>query len=574
MKLIKNILIIALVFGLGSCDLTELDLQDNPNAVTPENASVNDLYNNIQLGFRGVYTSAQGTPGALSRMYQMGTSFNYPNATSVTTFNGLWNAAYATLFPDIEALLGIAEEKGLDIHAGTAKIMKAYSMMTLVDLLGDVPYSEAGKGTDVINPVADPGASVYAAAISLLDEAIAQLEGTNAGKPPVDIFYNGSAAKWVTFAKTMKLRAAITTRLIDPSGATSTINSIVSGGDFIDEASEDFQFNYGNQRANPNSRHQFYQSHYEAGDGDYLSNYYMWLLRADKIDENDIVQVDPRIRFYFYRKVDDAVGQDQTTYSCHFSNSPDQNAKPAYWASIDPRLPYCIASVDGYSGRDHGNAEGTPPDGPIRTSYGLYPGGGQFDDDSFKDTRKSGTTGGLGQGIWPIMLSSFVDFMRAEAALTLNTNDDARALLQSGMRKSIAKVFSFKGLVSATMSTQVTLRDGSSGTIEELYVPDNDDVDKYVNFVLAKYDASDADGKLDVVMKEYYIALWGNGLEAYNMYRRTGKPNNMQPTLEQDSGPFTRSFYLPQVHVDRNANATQKALTDAVFWDNGSIDLY
>lgn len=562
MKLLKYFLILFVSIGIAACDMTDLDLQDNPNAVTPENASINDLYNNIQLSFRNVYSSAQGSPGAMARMYHQG-AYLYLSATSPNTMNGLWQNAYSTLFPDIDALLNLAEERGLDIHAGSAKIMKAYTLLTMVDLLGDVPFSEAGQGTDVISPSADPGSSVYAAAISLLDEAVAQLSGTSAGRPTVDIYYGGSATKWIKAANSIKLKAALNT------GDAATINALVSGGNIITSTADDFEFTYGTQRANPNSRHPFYQSHYEIGDGDYMSNYYMWLMKGDKKDANGSVVVDPRIRFYFYRKIDDAENQDVTTYSCHFSETPDQTAKPAHFVSVDPDLPYCYAAPDGYLGRDHLNGEGIPPDGPTRTSYGLYPGGGQFDDDSFKDTRKSGTTGALGNGIWPIMHASFVDFMRAEAALRLGTSDDARALLESGIRKSISKVFSFKSKVAATMGTQITLRDGSSGTIEELYVPNQDRIDAYVDFVLAEYDAASADGKLDIVVKEYYIAAWGNGLEAYNMYRRTGKPGNMQPGLEPEVGAFARSFYLPAVHVDRNANASQKTITDRVFWDNG-----
>jgi hypothetical protein len=556
MKLFKNLLILFLSVGVISCDMTDLELQDNPNAVTPENASINDLYNNIQLSFRNVYSSAQGTPGALSRMYHLG-SYLYQTSTSPNTLNGLWSNAYSTLFPDIDALLNLAEARGLDIHAGSAKIMKAYTLLTLVDLLGDVPNSEAGQGTDIISPSADAGSQVYSAAIGLLDEAIAQLNGTSAAKPPVDIYYGGSTSGWIKAANSIKLKAALNL------GDAGAINSVVSGGNLISSNSDNFEFTYGSQRANPNSRHPFYQSHYEVGDGDYMSNYYMWLLRADK----DVI--DPRIRFYFYRKVDDAVNQDPTTYGCHFSVYPDQSLKPEHFTAVDPDLPYCVASADGYSGRDHLNGEGIPPDGPIRTSYGLYPGGGQFDDDSFTDTRKSGTTGALGNGIWPIMHASFVDFMRAEAALTLGTNDDAKSLLESGIRKSVDKVHSFKSKVAGTMSTQVTLRDGSSGTIEELYVPGQDKIDAYVQYVLDAYDAADANGKLDIVVKEYYIAAFGNGLEAYNMYRRTGKPGNMQPGLEPGVGSFVRSLFLPAVHVDRNANATQKTVTDRVFWDNG-----
>jgi len=220
------------------------------------------------------------------------------------------------------------------------------------------------------------------------------------------------------------------------------------------------------------------------------------------------------------------------------------------------------------------NPDGIPPDGPIRTSFGLYPAGGQFDEDSFGDTRNQGTTGGMGEGILPIMLSSMVDLMRAEAALTLGTNDDARVLFESGIRASIAKAISFESLVPGTMGTTVTLRSGEEGTIKELFGSDQGDIDNYLTNVLALYDAANADGKLDLVAKEMMIASWGNGLEAYNLYRRTGKPNNMQPALESSYGEFPRTFLLPAVHVTRNSNATQKSFTDRVFWDDGSVDLY
>ena len=76
-------------------------------------------------------------------------------------------------------------------------------------------------------------------------------------KPANDLFYGGDADKWVTFGNTLKLKAALTTRLTNGSAA-STINALVSAGDLIDSESEDFQFQYGTQRDNPNSRHPLY----------------------------------------------------------------------------------------------------------------------------------------------------------------------------------------------------------------------------------------------------------------------------------------------------------------------------
>lgn len=562
MKFLYNILIIGLVFMVSACS-TDFDLLDNPNAVTPENANIDDLFNAIQLDFGSNQERLFFAPGGLARMVAFGGAFDYTSATSPTGFNGFWNESYASLFPDIAAVETIAAERGLNFHGGAAKIIKSVTLTQLADLFGAAPNSQAGDGTGTISPAADSGEELYAAADALLDAAITQL-GEGGPAPANDLLYGGDAGGWIKLAKSLKIRNAVTTRLA--GGSAATINALVAEGDIITSSSEDFQVQYAVTRQNPSSRHFLYYNMYESGDGSYMSNYYMWLLRADKTDVNGEPIVDPRIRYYFYRKTPDAAGLDLNVYSCHFSNFPDQANQPAHYATVDPRLPYCIASSDGYFGRDHLNAEGIPPDGPFRTAWGLYPAGGQFDDNTYASTQQEGTTGGLGQGINPILLASFMDFLRAEAALTMGTTDDPRALLESGVRKSIAKVQSFASLVPSTMSRSITsVVDGSVSTVSEIFEPTAADVDAYVAHVLESYDA--ASDKLDVVMKEYYIALFGNGMEAYNMYRRTGKPNNMMPALEPNPGPFIRSFFLPGDHVNRNLNANQKELTTPVFWD-------
>ncbi len=571
MKNLYKIVGCFIVLSFSACNSFDLDLQENPLAVTPANASLNDLYNSVGLNFGSFVQQVQQPAGQVARMH-MNVNFTYEAAypDNNGALNGGWTNAYAGIFPDIDNVLLLAEEAGFDIHAGTSKIMEAYVLLTLVDLFGTAPYSEALQGTDIISPTHDAGADIYNAAIALLDEGIAQLSGTSAGAPAYDNYYGGDADNWIAAANSIKLKAAL--NMGDGSLFSSTLSSnIIDAAD----GSEDFQANWGTERNNPNSRHPFYNNQYEVGDGSYQANYYMWMLRAEKVNAAGNIVIDPRLRYYFYRKVDDAVNQDPTTYSCHFSTLPDQDAAPPHWEAVDPRLPYCVASADGYSGRDHLNGEGIPPDGPIRTSYGLYPAGGQFDDDTFDDTRQLGTTGGLGGGITPIMMASWVDFMRAEAALTLGTGESARDLLQSGIEKSLDKVESFESLVSSTMSTEVTLRDGSSGTVKELYGMDEDSKTAYINEVLAMYDAAaNDDDRLDVIVKEHYIAAWGNGMEAYNMWRRTGKPSNMQPAIEPAFGQFPYSFLFPINHVTRNQNIEQKTLADRVFWNVGGPTVY
>ena len=97
----------------------------------------------------------------------------------------------------------------------------------------------------------------------------------------------------------------------------------------------------------------------------------------------------------------------------------------------------------------------------------------------------------------------------------------------------------------------------------------NPKVDAYVNKVLPAYDAAATTGaKLNIIMKEYYLALWGNGVDNYNMYRRTNKPDNMQYVLETVPGNFINSHFYPSVFVNRNLNAVQKSsVAVQVFWD-------
>lgn len=570
MKFINKLFVaLALMLSIAACsDVFELDeFLDNPNEVTEQAAGVDFLYNQIQLTFRNIYSNSHFITDELTRLVAM-QSFNYNNELGPATGNGIWTNFYAGLLPDVQAMDALASERGLDIHSGTAKIMQAYAMTTMVDLFGSIPFSDAAQGAaevQVLNPSLDSGDSVYAAAEALLDEAIGQLTGTMAAAPEFDLFYGGDVASWITLANTMKLRMAANMLLVDGSAAGKVAS--LAAGDIIDEASEDFVFQFGTERDDPNSRHPFYNSQYENADGGYQSNYFMWLLCCEKEVQ------DPRTRYYFYRQVSDIFTQDANAFSCLAVEDWDEESVaasiPPHYQTVDERMPFCYASSNGYYGRDHANGSGIPPDGPIRAVYGLYPGGGKWDGETFTTVQNSGTDGGRGAGIWPILTASNVAFMRAEAALA-GSGEDARALLEEGVRLSIAKVLSFEGIsggdFSETVTNPVTEEVEARGTV---FGPSSADIEEYVGVVLDLFDNSS--DKLDVVMKEYLISLPGNGLDSYNAYRRTGKPNNMQPIQDaQTIDPFPSSILLPADHVNLNINGVQKTLGDKVFWDNGS----
>lgn len=572
MKLRNLSILLASIFFVASCELTDLDKQFDPNSPTPANLDVNFLYNSIQLNFVSFFVTSSDLTMPITRMMPMTGGNQWNNGWGPQSYSGLWSQAYQGVLINIETMLPAAEERGLVKYMGAAKVFKAYTLMTLVDMFGDVPYTEALQGTSNPSPGRDGQADVYAEAATLLDEAIAHFnDASNNAYPTTDLYGGGSGAQWIRIANSLKMRYYIQTRLVN-SNAASGFSSILSGGNFIGADNDDsgsggdFAFFAGSNRANPNSRHPWYNEAYEASNGRYQSNYYMWLFRGEA---NSLGFDDPRLRYYFYRQDFDYTNASTwNQFTFDFVDFGDQNNpliinKPTHYGATMPfgfaTNSNLVADADGYYGRDHGNADGIPPDGQIRTTFGVYPAGGQIDaadpasPSTFSHVQRNGTRGATGQGVAPILMKSSVYFMRAEAALTMGTGEDARALFEQGVRESINFVQGFadeRG--QAYTGTDIT------------------NTDTYVGTLMTDYD--NAADKLAVVTKEWHKALWGNGLDAYNMYRRTGYPAGLQPTRDQaDAGQFPRSVWYPSNYVNLNQNSEQKAdLGQAIFWDNNT----
>src|SRR5690606_16135818 len=88
-------------------------------------------------------------------------------------------------------------------------IIKAFQYQYLVDLYGDVPYTEANQRGAIPTPVYDEEETVYKAQIQKLTEAIelALNLPENAENPTTqDIIFGGDMEKWRQFANSIKLR--------------------------------------------------------------------------------------------------------------------------------------------------------------------------------------------------------------------------------------------------------------------------------------------------------------------------------------------------------------------------------
>lgn len=543
-KYLYSLLCAGTMLFASSCDL---DLLDNPNAVTAETASPDFLLNRIQLDYKDFYQGISNTGMSLTRMVNQG-SANYESAYTTSSTNGWWSNSYANILADIAFLEPLAVEGGLERHLGIAKTIKAMVLFNLVDVYGDVPYSEALDASNFF-PKVDSGSSIYDAAYSLLDEAAAHFVASGSSGTPNDYFYANNYTKWVRLVNTLKLRYFLNLRLTDQSGSASGISALVAADNML-KTGDDFVFRFGTSNANPDSRHPNFSGSYTSGGGTYHSTFYMWHMTEAKGFD------DPRARFYWYRQVlVNSTNVDEI-------ECISQIAPPHYLAG---GFVYCLPGERGYWGRDHLDPDGVPPDGLKRTMWGIYPVAGRFDDDSATPVNNP-ALGGQGAGIYPIMTASNVDFMLAEAALEISGDAaSAKTYLLSGIKKHMEFV------------TDFALGTGGAGDVvdyyNETFEEGIDEIDNqiadYLDYVGDEYD--DASNKMYIIGREYWLGLFGNGVESYNLYRRTGEPSRMQPGLEQDPGNFPRSFLYPNTYMVTNTNATQKSGLDAqVFWDNNA----
>ncbi|MBO6533156.1 MAG: SusD/RagB family nutrient-binding outer membrane lipoprotein [Muricauda sp.] len=556
MKNFLKYITIVLITGvtLTSCETTELDLRVSPNDLAADQADPNLLLNSIQLAYASNMAEISDLGAELTRIdYMFGRNYfnNYPG----DTFDDIWARTYSSdfndvgngnirvgMFTNIANLETIDEISDLDysFHVGVSKTLQAHMLMLLVDYLGEAALGEAGKPEDFPSPKLDEGGAIYAAAMSILDEAEELLATNPQTLGATDLFYGGDTAKWLKLINTLRLKSYMMT------GDVGSFKQVIATGNFISSPADDFQFQYGTSELQPDTRHPDYAADYTpSGANIYQSNWLMELM----LNNND-----PRIRYYFYRQVGKTPGADdepdEEKLACSLTTPPQHY--------IDGGFTYCSVP-NGYWGRSHGNDQGTPPDNFERTAVGVYPAAGKFDDNDFavdaEDPAFDGKVGlgkgGGGAGIEPIILASYVDFWRAIMA----DNDSERAtFLSDALQKSIDKVMSFGSL---------------DPTGDLSFAPDKETVESYINDVVANFNDATGEEKENIFAEQYFITLYGGATEAYNYYRMTGYPTTVLPNWEPNPGPFPRSFLYPQGEVVTNPSLTQKqTMTQQVFWDN------
>lgn len=536
----------ALVVLVGSCSMFDLNVNKDPN--NPIVGSPDLLLTNIEVAVMNTFAGLEGDLETYVGL--IGTQGTSRWDLQSTNYDGTWNFLYNSPLKDLEGL--IAASSANPTYLGIAQTLKAYAYGTMVDMWGDIPFSEASKGdaeTAIKQPKFDKDADVYTGVLKLLDDAMVNLAKPTPVAVTGDLIYAGSSAKWLRLAKTMKLKFLIAGRK-GISGADAQIKQIITEGGVISGTGDDFKFTFSKDPTS--TRHPWYTGAYDGGEFDYTYICHQLIMESH-------LDLDPRVRFYFR-------GQSVDRLDLNDPTSRGSAPLGGKWGYIPTTRWYDSLRVRGFDslyintlfGRDRGDATGIPADGSLRLLPGVYPCGGFYNTALTKSATPTANAA-PGGGIFPALTEVNVNYYKIEAILLGIATGDAKAEFEKAIRNHISRVVSFGVATDAASVAPTTAA-----------------IDAYVNRWLARYDAATSnDAKLNVAMKQLWFSSFGNGFEIYNTYRRTGYPNTIDDLKNPSpKGATSYIWRMPYPNVELNLNgsitAEQKATKywiNKIFWN-------
>lgn len=523
----------ALVFVATGCEKNFLDINVDPN--NPARVSVDQLLTSAEVNMVnsfGIGNPGLSTPASIlvHQTVQRGSVDAYNVNGEDFQIQTAWQNLYSGALEDFKKI--VDDEVNTDpFYTGAARILTAYTYSIMVDLWGDIPFSEALQGAEAQFPHYDDDAAIYPQLFSMIDEGIAEIGSADEGDRPADVIYNGDLDLWRQFANTLKLKMYNQIRLVDD--VADEVNALTADDDLMGEGG-DFELAYGTSVA-PDDRNPAFVLEYTTGNRpSYISPYFREIMMGNSALNTIMNGIpDPRVPYYWFDQLK--------------PNGTPQNPTE-YYDNTTGFLSIWFASQGVNQGWQQDRSQ---------TVLGLYPIGGRYDDGKGGEVNTSGAVSGPGdvaQRLLPYFSSLYI---QAELALEEpGVTGDPRDLFEAAMYASFQKVNDIADASGAPLI-------------------DDEDVESYVDAVLTKYDAASQAGKLELIMTEKWIASFGFAVDAYTDYRRTGFPVMYDPntdplpfTVTSRGYPVALAYNTLSLNLNHNAPAEQKTVTtDRVFWD-------
>lgn len=263
----------AAALAITSCtsDLSDL----NKNGKAPESVPSGALFANAVMGYYDFDAVQNVNLNNLRLWSQHWTQTTYVDESNFNLNERDVNGStffnmYVTVIRDCEeartAVMNGPESAAAKAASIAAiEVMEVMAYQYLVDLFGDVPYSEALSETNV--PKYDAGSTIYADLLARLDAATADLSGSNTFGSS-DIIYGGDAAAWKKAANSLMLRMAVRMIGYDAAAAKSWGEKAIAGG-VITSSADDMRLYYSSA---PPHTHPMWVTLVQSGRTDYVAS--------------------------------------------------------------------------------------------------------------------------------------------------------------------------------------------------------------------------------------------------------------------------------------------------------------
>lgn len=289
-----------MVAAVTGCSKKKFDINANPDDVTDVSVTPSVLLpgalqaTSTNIAAEYWFLAWWMGHGARSGSYQ---SLNEEETYKFTNdFHvGIWNGLYANA-TNYNLMITKATEIGAGTYEAIGRIMKSHNFQMLTDIYGNIPYSEAFKGTAVPTPKYDKAVDIYNGIFADLDAAIALLDDADATDPAknpdiaaADLVFAGNTTRWKQFANTLRLRMLVhlhnglaTTTVAPGVDVAAQVAKITSDG-FLG-AGQSAHLNPGFTGTKPNPYYRVYHTN-EAGSSsqrdflrasEYAIDYYSW----------------------------------------------------------------------------------------------------------------------------------------------------------------------------------------------------------------------------------------------------------------------------------------------------------
>ena len=545
---------LTIAVGAGSGCKKFLDVNKNVNDPTPSSvqlsmvlsASERNISNNLALGTGlgntyGVYMH-QLTGRVAADRYGAGSSG--------------WEGLYGAI-SNLNVIIKRGPTENRFVYTGIAKILKAYTFSILVDVYGDVPFTEFDRFEEgITQPKFDKGSDIYPQLFKMIDEGIADINNTtpNASVPGADDYiYKGNKANWIKAANTIKLKLYTQVRLVQDV-KTQVQALLAAPTTLINSQAESFMMPYG-PIGSTDDRHPAFGDYNATQRGGQLFS--PWLYEIMKGRNPNILtnNPDPRVPYYIYNQKSPIGGSNPTPENC-----------------TEYRDGGFITILFGSNGncRDGSNSQ-------TYSLLGIYPAGGRFNDSAAKSVNSIGAQN-AGTGARPHEFITYADRLYLEAELILAglAPGNAETAFSKAMDASFAQVDNI--IVNY-------VKPGSAGAAQTVpAIATLASTTAYKLAVLAEYEAGNSAKQLEMIMTQKWINRIENQIDNYTDYRRTKYPvlfapapegtvtsvtspdGKVTPVSNDRKYPWSLPFSQNEIALNSNAPPQKVPESYKVFW--------